>query len=67
MELDIRDLALLVDEGESVHSKALHVAVVQRNAHIILQEGELQRQKAAACPVVPSKLAVLQTITALAG
>ena len=43
MELDICDLALLVDEGEGVHPKALHVAVVQGNAHIILQKGELQR------------------------
>ena len=45
MELDICDLALLVDQGESVHSKALHVAVVQGNANVILQEGELQDTK----------------------
>lgn len=44
VELDIRDLPLLVDEGEGVHPEALHVAVVQGNAHIILQEGELQCQ-----------------------
>ena len=42
MELDIGDAAVLVDEGVGVHAKALHVAVVQRNAHIILQEGELR-------------------------
>ena len=44
MELDVRDLALLVNEGEGVHPKALHVAVVQGNAHIVLQKGELRCQ-----------------------
>ena len=42
VELDIRDLALLVDQGEGVHSKALHVTVVQWHTDVILQEGELQ-------------------------
>ena len=42
VELNIRDLALLVDEGEGVHTKALHVTVVQGDANVILQEGELQ-------------------------
>ena len=42
VELDIGDAAVLVDEGVGVHAKALHVAVVQRHAHIILQKGELQ-------------------------
>ena len=42
VELDIGDAAVLVDEGVGVHAKALHVAVVQRHAHIILQECELQ-------------------------
>lgn len=46
VELDICNLSLLVDEGEGVHPKALHVAVVQGNAHIVLQEGELQRKAA---------------------
>ena len=41
VELDIGDLALLVDEGEGVHPEALHVAVVQGDADVILQEGEL--------------------------
>lgn len=49
MELDIRNLALLVDEGEGVHPKALHVAVVQGNAHIVLQERELQPTKSVSC------------------
>ena len=42
VELDVCDLALLVDEGEGVHPKALHVAVVQGDADVVLQEGELQ-------------------------
>ena len=42
VELDIGDAALLVDEGVGVHAKALHVAVVQRDADVVLQEGELQ-------------------------
>ena len=42
MELDVGDLALLVDQGEGVHAKALHVAVVLRNTNIVQQEGELQ-------------------------
>ena len=46
VELDVGDLALLVDQSEGVHSKALHVAVVQRDAHIILQEGELHSTEA---------------------
>lgn len=44
VKFDICNLALLIDEGEGVHPKALHVAVVQGNAHIVLQEGELQCQ-----------------------
>ena len=43
VELHVCDLALLVDESEGVHSKALHVAVVQGDANVILQEGELQK------------------------
>lgn len=38
-------LALTGDQGVGVHSKALHVAVVQRDAKVILQEGELQGAK----------------------
>ena len=57
MELDIRDLALLVDEGEGMHSKAFHVTVVQRNAYVILQEGELQRHE-----ISQPLLAVLSTL-----
>ena len=41
VELDVVDLARLVDEGEGVHAKALHVAVIGRHAHIIHQECEL--------------------------
>ena len=44
VELDVCDLALLVDQSEGVHSKALHVAVVEGDAHVILQEGELHPQ-----------------------
>ena len=44
VELHICDLALLVDESEGVHSKALHVAIVQGDANVILQEGELQNE-----------------------
>ena len=46
VELDIGDLALLVDEGEGVHSKALHVTVVQWHTDVILQEGELHSRNA---------------------
>ena len=42
VELHVCDLALLVDESEGVHPKALHVAIVQGDANVILQEGELQ-------------------------
>lgn len=42
VKLDIRDLALLVDQGEGVHSKALHVTIIQWDAYVILEEGELQ-------------------------
>ena len=42
MELDVVDLAGLVDEGEGVHAEALHVAVVGGDADVIQQEGELQ-------------------------
>ena len=42
VELHIRDLSLLVDQSESVHTKALHVTVVQWDAYIVLEEGELQ-------------------------
>lgn len=41
VELDICDFALPVDQGEGVHSETLHVAVVQGDTHVILQEGEL--------------------------
>ena len=39
-------LALTGDQGVGVHAKALHVPVVQRDAKVILQEGELQGAKA---------------------
>ena len=42
MELDVGDLAALADQRVGVHAKALHVAVVLGNAHVILQEGELR-------------------------
>ena len=42
VELDVGHAALLVDEGVGVHAKALHVAVVQRDPNVVLQEGELQ-------------------------
>ncbi len=45
VELDIGDLALLVDQGVGVHAKALHVAVIGRDAHVILQESELHNRK----------------------
>ena len=38
-------LALTGDQGVGVHAKALHVAVVQGDAKVILQEGELQESK----------------------
>lgn len=40
VELDVVHLARLVDQGESVHSKALHVTVVGRHTHVIHEEGE---------------------------
>ena len=43
MELDIGDLALAIDERVGVHAKTLHVAVVGRDAYVVQQEGELQR------------------------
>lgn len=42
VELDICDLASLVDHGVCVNTKALHVAVVQGHTNIIHQKGELQ-------------------------
>ncbi len=44
MELDIGDLASLVDESVCVHTKALHVAVVEGHTHIIHEESELHIQ-----------------------
>ena len=45
MELDVGDLASSVDECVCVHTKALHVAVVERYTNIIHQESELQHHK----------------------
>jgi hypothetical protein len=42
VELDVGDLAVLADKGVSVHSKAFHVAVIERNANVVLQESELR-------------------------
>ena len=42
MELDIGDAALLVQQRVRVHAKALHVAVVERHADIVLQERKLR-------------------------
>ena len=44
VELDIGDLAGLVDERVGVHAKALHVAVVLGDAHVVLQERELRQR-----------------------
>ena len=39
VELDVVDLASLVDESVGVHAKALHVAVVGWDADVIQEEG----------------------------
>ena len=44
VELDVGDAALPVDEGVGVHAKALHVAVVERDAEVVQQKGELLRK-----------------------
>lgn len=44
VELDIMDLARLVDQGKGVHAKALHMPVVGRDAHIVHQEGKLHHE-----------------------
>ncbi len=44
VEFDVCDTSLLVDECVGVHSKALHVAVIQWHPNVILEEGELHRQ-----------------------
>ena len=36
VELDVGHAALLVDQGVCVHAKALHVAIVQGNANVVL-------------------------------
>ncbi len=52
MELDVGHAALLVQQRVRVHAKALHVAVVGRDADVVLQEGELRRA-ARTVPAIP--------------
>jgi hypothetical protein len=42
VELDVGHAALLVEQRVRVHAKALHVAVVGRDADVVLQERELR-------------------------
>ena len=44
VELDVGDLASLVDQGISMDAKALHVTVVQGHTNIIHQECELHNK-----------------------
>jgi hypothetical protein len=43
MELDQRGAASCVQQHKGVHTKALHVAVVERNASIIQQKSKLRK------------------------
>lgn len=45
VELDKRLPAFLVHQLEGVHPKARHVTVVEGDANIIVQEGELRRAR----------------------